>query len=396
MNDRLRILHVTHMPFDLNLGGPKACIELMNQISSKMGWTVDWFSGSDAPLPSSYLARRFVGNLFRFYAVAHVRQVAHDYDVIIAEQGSLPRSKKSLGFKGLLIVRSSGLTPLLYQGDQRLLRQSEISAIKLSSRLANAVSSVLSGGLSPFNRSLEYADLAVLLNPNEAEYVTRHAWTKRPPLVIPNGLPRETLVRLAQCARERKRVGMTPKVVFIGRWSPLKGANVLPDIVRLIRQEVPGCCFKLVGVGTEPGRILPRFAPDDRPFMTIVPQYDNTILSTILADCTIGMFPSHVEGFGLAVLEKLAAGIPCVCFDIPGPREIISSQLADLLVPYPDASLMAQRIVALIRESALAQEERVQRCIEAAARFDLEAIGDQWINAIVETRKQIQLNEMLG
>ena len=38
-------------------------------------------------------------------------------------------------------------------------------------------------------------------------------------------------------------------------------------------------------------------------------------LPLLIADCVMGVFPSHVEGFGLALLEQLAAGLPTVAYN---------------------------------------------------------------------------------
>ena len=63
-------------------------------------------------------------------------------------------------------------------------------------------------------------------------------------------------------------------------------------------------------------------------------------LPTLLADCTVGAFPSYVEGFGLAVLEQLASGLPTVAYDTAGPRDLLASRLPDLLVPKGDDGLV--------------------------------------------------------
>lgn len=390
----LRILHVTHMPLDLNLGGPKACIELMNEIQAVTGWGVDWFSGSELPRPSSSLVRRFLGDVFRYFAMAHVMRVADQYDVIIAEQGNLSWSKKTLGFKGLLITRSSGLTPFLLGGDEMVGRQSGVR-LRFKTRCAALLSSALSGGLIPFHKSMQHADLAILLNPAEGEYVATHIRTRRPPKVIPNGLPQATLKRLALCVQDRGRVSGPPKVVFIGRWSPLKGIQHIPEIARHIRQAIPECHFKLIGLGVQAECVLPCFDQRDRENVEVVSHYDNARLGDLLVDCTVGMFPSYVEGFGLAVLEKMAAGIPCVCFDIPGPRDIVSDALLDLLVPCPDSTKMAARIIDLIREPVLMKAKRSAECLAAATRFDLGDVASSWIDAILGVREQLVKQHVL-
>jgi glycosyltransferase involved in cell wall biosynthesis len=55
------------------------------------------------------------------------------------------------------------------------------------------------------------------------------------------------------------------------------------------------------------------------------------------------LFPSYIEGFGLAVLEQLAAGLPTIAYDVPGPRQILHPQRDRLLTPVGDPLAMAAR-----------------------------------------------------
>src|SRR5207237_5357929 len=70
-------------------------------------------------------------------------------------------------------------------------------------------------------------------------------------------------------------------------------------------------------------------------FIEVVPQFDPDDLPRLLSDGTVGAFPSYVEGFGMAVVEQLAAGLPTVAYDAPGPRHILGT-LPQLLAPPAD------------------------------------------------------------
>ena len=80
-------------------------------------------------------------------------------------------------------------------------------------------------------------------------------------------------------------------------------------------------------------------------FLELVPQFAPDDLPRLLADCTVGAFPSYVEGFGLAVIEQLAAGLPTVAYDAPGPSEILRDALPELLISPGDISSFSEAVV---------------------------------------------------
>ena len=58
--------------------------------------------------------------------------------------------------------------------------------------------------------------------------------------------------------------------------------------------------------------------------------------------CSLFIFPSEYEGFGIPILEAMAAGCPMVLSDIPVFREI--TQNKGIYFPYDDVELMASAI----------------------------------------------------
>ena len=70
-----------------------------------------------------------------------------------------------------------------------------------------------------------------------------------------------------------------------------------------------------------------------RKALSCRPTFEEADLPSLLADCAVALFPSYVEGFGLAVLEQLAAGLPTIAYDVPGPRQILDSQRARCFSP---------------------------------------------------------------
>lgn len=56
------------------------------------------------------------------------------------------------------------------------------------------------------------------------------------------------------------------------------------------------------------------------------------------------VMPSRAEGFGLAVVEALSAGLPVVCFDGQGPAEILRSLGIHTIVPAFDTEALARML----------------------------------------------------
>ena len=115
-------------------------------------------------------------------------------------------------------------------------------------------------------------------------------------------------------------------------WSTRKGAKDWGEIIRRVHAIIPEAQFRFLGTLTDNERVL-----RDLIFacncIEIVPEFQPDELPKLLADSTAGALPTYAEGFGLALLEQLAAEIPTVSYDAPGPRSILQRTLPDLLVP---------------------------------------------------------------
>ncbi|MEA2703923.1 MAG: hypothetical protein QOD63_1868 [Actinomycetota bacterium] len=83
-------------------------------------------------------------------------------------------------------------------------------------------------------------------------------------------------------------------------------------------------------------------------------------------------FPSLKEGWGLAVLEAMSAGLPVVATDIPVFREYLTDGRDALLVPPADVDRLAEAMAALMADEAL-RRRLAAGGREVAARFTWEA-----------------------
>jgi glycosyltransferase involved in cell wall biosynthesis len=165
--------------------------------------------------------------------------------------------------------------------------------------------------------------------------------------------------------------------VFIGRWDVLKGARDLRKVIRTVRKEVPTCRFILLGTGVSSSMIKQDIDEQDWPNVRVIPTFRSQDLPKLLSDCTVGVFPSYTEGFGIAVLEKLASGLPCVAYDIPGPREMLGQIKPPLMVSAGDTDAMSRRLLWLLQISVSSYLEMGRTCRATAFTFRWREIAER-------------------
>ena len=375
MDQPLRILAIVNVPWDPRLGAARVWIELTEEWRSA-GHLVEKFCLTDAfPEPASSPAlAAFRLLLFPYRAASFVRRNAERFDVIDALVGTLPFPKKSLSFRGLLVARSVGLYRL-YEKFER----------EASKRWPPAARGKLTG--RPFywffvrrvraasEASVRHCNLLNLPNSDELLCVRDEMQSAKPAVVEPYGVTPARQQALLDAAAPAETRWRKKKVVFIGMWSPRKGAKDWGQIIRQIRARVPEACFLFLGTMIETKNVWNDLGFGPAEFVEVVPQFNPDELPQLLSGCAVGGFPSYVEGFGMAVVEQLAAGLPTVAYDAPGPRDILRDDLRELLVAPGDVARFSETVAEIFERGSVQYQQLSERCATTALRFSWPAIA---------------------
>lgn len=182
----------------------------------------------------------------------------------------------------------------------------------------------------------------------------------------------------------RRRVGAQDRFLFlaVGGIEPRKGSvHLLRALGRLKAARFPAPVLAVVG-----GHSFQDYADYRDAALAELPSLgldlgrDVVLLGTVpdaelpawyrAADALA--FPSLKEGWGLAVLEAMAARLPVVATDIPVFREYLTGGTDALLVPPADGQALAAALGSLVEDAAL-RERLAAGGARVAARFTWEA-----------------------
>jgi glycosyltransferase involved in cell wall biosynthesis len=377
----LRILVVVNLPWDSRLGAVRIYMELAEQWRAA-GHVVEKYSLSDAFPDARASSARFTIRqlLFSYKAAAFVRKNRARFDVIDALIGVLPFSKTRLGFHGLLVARSVGLYRLYEQFDRSVeKRWPGRPKGKFLGRIFYALTQRRL--LRASDKSVRQADVINLPNEEEAVCLRQETRADLPILVQPYGLTVERRGAFLGAAAGAQMRLAQQRICFIGMWGARKGARDWSGIIRRIRARVPAAQFRFLGTMVDSKTIIPDLQLDTLDGVEFISDYQPDDLPGLLADCTVGAFPSYAEGFGLAVLEQLAAGIPTIAYDTAGPRDLLGGRLPELLVPKGDIDAFAEKICSILQLDLDRYQEMFARSSEAATGFSWPSIAEATLDA---------------
>ena len=102
-------------------------------------------------------------------------------------------------------------------------------------------------------------------------------------------------------------------------------------------------------------------------------------LAAVRAGALAAIVPSRKEGFGLPVLEAMAAGVPVIASDTPALREV--GEDAATYLPWDDPGAWARAITAAAGEGSSHRADRARRGRERAVSFSWERTAHDLVGA---------------
>lgn len=145
-------------------------------------------------------------------------------------------------------------------------------------------------------------------------------------------------------------------VLCVGRMYPRKGHATLLHATHHLRRIGDEAYVTIVGDGPERPRLTRlRRSLGIEGLVNLPGHLDFATLARRYAECAVFCLPSYQEGFGLVLLEAMAAGKPVVACRGTAAEELVDDGINGLLVSPGDPVCLAEALATLLRDGDLCQ-----------------------------------------
>ena len=126
-----------------------------------------------------------------------------------------------------------------------------------------------------------------------------------------------------------KQKNQVPQLITVGRLVKLKGYDRILDVLRKLEFEFH---YTIIGNGVERENLMSKIQKLElQDKVSHIPYTDKVEDHLIKSD--LFLQASYVEGFGMALLENFALGVPAVVFNAPGgPKELVVEGINGFIV----------------------------------------------------------------
>lgn len=215
----------------------------------------------------------------------------------------------------------------------------------------------------------------VLFTISEAAAKSIEENTGRVATVIDNGI----LTKSFRLKTDYTHQGRTFRIVQVGRMlETVKGQDIMLRATKLLIDEGVDLCVDFYGYGPDFQKIKELAAEleltDVCRFMGAVPADE---ISQILADYDLLVQPSRREGFGLTVVEAMAAGLPVLTSDLPAMYDLLDHGRLGLLFSSGDINDCVRAVKEAVESNLSVMAEAAMEMV--CRKYDVKATVARYV-----------------
>lgn len=202
-------------------------------------------------------------------------------------------------------------------------------------------------------------------------------------VVIPNGIE-QTPHRTESDHKEIQQ----PTAVFVGRLVHYKNVDTVIKAFRDVIKSVPNAKLIIIGDGPYRNNLLQE-AKDIKDSIEFVGRVSEAEKVKLIANSYVMVFPSLIEGFGIAIIEGFALKKPVLVSDVRPPSDIVKNNYSGFVIPPFDTSAWAERIIESFTDNDKRQKMSENAYSEFSTKYEISHVIDSMTLLYRNTRKHV-------
>lgn len=205
-------------------------------------------------------------------------------------------------------------------------------------------------------------------------------------VLIPNGIDIEA-VRSA-IGKDKREIGVDENayvVGMIGRLTPQKAPDIFIRAAKLIKERIPQAAFVIVGNGDMTEEVV-QYAEDNDLPLCVTGWTDEPYAYLKCFD--VALLLSRWEGFGLAIVEYMAAEKNVVATRVDAIPTLIEDGIDGLLVKVDSPEDACNKVVWLYEHPVEAAQMRKAALKKVYEKYDIQRVADQHVEMFERLCKQ--------
>lgn len=226
-------------------------------------------------------------------------------------------------------------------------------------------------------RTYQLADLICCVSADtRTELVEHYGVAPEKVIVVENPVSFDSMKRFRGLPKEHETI------LFVGRMEERKGIMLLLDVFREVSKEFPNAQLRLVGRNLIGGR-LDRFlgAHQLSAKVTSLGYVHDPFRFREMAQATVLVVPSKLEGFGLVAAEGMMLGTCVIVSNAPGLKSIVEDGKTGLVFKSDDREDFLRAIRSALTNAEHRSQLEASAMERAEQRFSVDDRAAEMMNA---------------
>lgn len=206
--------------------------------------------------------------------------------------------------------------------------------------------------------------------------------------IVPNAIDISDILATARKSRDSRR-DLKPTIAMVSRLDVIKDHATLLDAFAKIHRDIPNARLWIIGDGSL-RTSLEAHAHNLGISQSTTFFGNRTDVASLLGQTDVFAFSTtRDEGFGIVLIEAMAAGIPIVATDVAACREVLANGEAGLLVAPSDADALALALCNVLNAPELRARMSSNSLRRVRAEYSIERCAQRWEAQLFGTQQPI-------